>query len=236
MILSRLNDVISGNARRSSDDADASNKNLNNARIDTNEKKLELTNFIGMMFVLIPGKNYYMGKYTVTQREWKSVMDATPWKGKSYVNEGDDYPPTYISWDDCQQFVKKLNSKEGRNIYRLPTEEEWEHACRVGSTTKYCFGDDKRRLGEYAWYDKNALDVGEKYAHRVGQKKPNQWGLYDMHGNVWEWTSTAYGSLRVIRGGGWSWTAEYCGSSFRYWFTPGARDRDLGFRLVRSSD
>ncbi len=193
-------------------------------------------NSIGMRFVPIPGKNYYMGKYTVTQKEWKAVMGSTPWKGKSYIKEGDDYPATYISWNDCQQFVKKLNSKEGRNRYRLPMEEEWEHACRAGSTTKYCFGDDVGRLGDYAWYDKNAWDIGEKYAHRVGQKKPNQWGLHDMHGNVWEWTSTADGSDRVNRGGGWSSIAEYCGSSLRLRLKPDPRDYRLGVRLVRSSD
>ena len=197
------------------------------------------TNFIGMKFAKIPGNNYYIGKYTVTQKEWKAVMGATPWKGESYVKEGDDYPATYISWNDCQQFVKKLNSKEGRNRYRLPTEEEWEHACRAGSTTKYCFGDDVERLGDYAWYDKNAWDVDEKYAHRVGQKKPNQWGLYDMHGNVWEWCQDKWdesGSARVFRGGSWCSTAGSCESSDRYGGKPDNRDGSLGVRLVRSSD
>ena len=196
----------------------------------------EWINSIGMKFVPIPGKNYYMGKYTVTQKEWRAVMGATPWKGKSFVKEGDDYPATYILWSGCQQFVKKLNSKEGRNRYRLPTGEEWEHACRAGSTTKYCFGDDAGRLGDYAWYRDNAKEVGEKYAHRVGQKKLNQWGLYDMHGNVWEWTSTADGSVRVLRGGCCFDSANGCRSAFRYDWHPDYRFNFLGFRLVRSSD
>ena len=194
------------------------------------------TNSIGMKFVKIPGKSYYMDKYTVTQKEWKSVMGATPWKRQSYVKEGDDYPATYVSWNDCREFIKKLNAREGVNKYRLPTEDEWERTCRAGSTTKYCFGDDKRRLSEYAWYDKNAWDVEQKYAHKVGQKKPNQWGLYDMHGNVWEWTSTAEGSARVDRGGGWSSTAGGCESSYRDWCEPDDRGDRLGVRLVRSSD
>ena len=202
------------------------------------KKSVEIrTNYIGMKFVSISGRNYYMGKYTVTQKEWKLVMGTTPWKGKRKVKEGDDYPATYISGDDCQEFVKKLNVKEGKNKYRVPTDDEWEHACRAGSTTKYCFGDDKRRLGEYAWYYKNAWYVGEKYAHRVGQKKPNQWGLYDMHGNVWEWISAAKGLLRVYRGGSWDLAAVYCGSAIRSsWLTLDKRNYNIGIRLVRSSD
>ena len=202
-------------------------------------------NCIGMKFKKIPGKSYSMGKFTVTQKEWKAVMGATPWKGESYVREGDDYPATYISWNDCQQFVKKLNSKEGRNRYRLPTEEEWEHACRAGSTTEYCFGDDAGRLGEYAWYEKNADEDEWEYPHadhegpqRVGQKKPNKWGLYDMHGNVWEWCQDWYDDehkYRVLRGGCWSHGAEVCASAIRFWH-PELRYYFLGFRLVRSSD
>ena len=196
-------------------------------------------NTIGMKFKEISGKNYCMGKYTVTQKEWKTIMGATPWKGESYVKEGDDYPATYISWNDCQEFVKKLNAKEGVNKYRLPNEDEWEHACRAGSTTKYCFGDDKRRLGEYAWYNKNAWDVEQKYAHKVGQKKSNQWGLYDMHGNVWEWCQDWYDNkhkYRVNRGGCWDNPAVNCESSYRRRFEPDNRCNYLGVRLARSSD
>ena len=221
------------------DEALESRKKQIDAHIKKHEKPKKRSNSIGMKFVPIPGKNYYMGKYTVTQKEWKAVMGSTPWKGKSYIKEGDDYPATYISWNDCQQFVKKLNSKEGRNRYRLPMEEEWEHACRAGSTTKYCFGDDVGRLGDYAWYDKNAWDIGEKYAHRVGQKKPNKWGLYDMHGNVWEWCQDWYDDereFRVIRGGCWLDDAGYCESSYRSWSLPDFRSGLLGVRLVRSSD
>ena len=194
-------------------------------------------NSIGMKFKKIPGKSYYIGKYTVTQKEWKAVMGASPWKDNICIREGDDYPATYISWNDCLGFVRKLNSKEGHNKYRFPTEEEWLYACRAGSTTKYCFGDEASRLGEYAWYNKNAWDLEEKYAHRVGQKKPNQWGLYDIHGNVVEWTSTkAKAFYRVHRGGNWFGGAHECGFTWRSWRDPGVRRYGLGVRIVRSSD
>ncbi len=192
-----------------------------------------------MKFVMIPGKGYYMGKYTVTQKEWEAVMDTRPWKGKTFAREGADYPATYISWNDCQELVSRLNSKEGRKIYRLPTEEEWEHGCRAGSRTKYCFGDDAGQLGDYAWYAENAFGVGEKYAHKVGQKKPNQWGLYDMHGNIWEWTSTvadnaADGSRHVSRGGALNTPVHRILSNYR--FKSEGRYGSLGVRLVRSCD
>ena len=188
-----------------------------------------------MEFVRIPGKEWQMGKYVVTQEQWKEVMGAEPWKGEKFVKEGDKYPAICISWDDCQEFVRELNdSSLSRGWkYRLPTEEEWEYACRAGSTTKYYFGDDASKLGEYAWYDENADDIGEKYAHQVGQKKPNKWGLYDMHGNVWEWTETKEGSFRVSRGGCWFDSAGRCVSSNRHGYSPDFRDFNLGVRLVR---
>ena len=197
------------------------------------------TNSIGMKFIRIPNTNYYMGKYTITQKEWKSVMGNAPWKGKSYVGEGDNYPATYISWNDCQEFVKKLNQREGVRKYRLPTEEEWEYACRAGSTTKYCFGDDVGRLGNYAWYKNMDNDRYDDNPKKVGQKKPNQWGLYDMHGNVWEWCQDKWsesGSYRVYRGGSWSDYAGSCESSLRLRYLPDNRHDLLGVRLVRSSD
>ena len=207
-------------------------------------KRSSLHGFLKMKFEVfielaeIPGRSYYMGKYTVTQKEWKAVMGTTPWEGKKHVREGDDYPATYISWNDCQDFVKKLNAKEKVNKYRLPTEAEWEHACRAGSTTDYCFGDDKGRLGEYAWYKDNADKVGEEYAHRVGQKKPNAWGLYDMHGNVWEWCQDKYdssGSNRVVRGGSWSNNAVYCRSAYRGSNYPDGGNGYIGLRLLREA-
>ena len=137
-------------------------------------------------------KPFLLGVHEVTQGQWQAVMGTTPWKGKEFVKEGDDYPATYVSWHDAVEFCRKLSEKEGLE-YRLPTEAEWEYACRAGTTTAYSFGDDASELGEYAWYRENARNVGQKYAHTVGQKKPNPWGLYDMHGNVWEWCSDWYG-------------------------------------------
>jgi formylglycine-generating enzyme required for sulfatase activity len=133
----------------------------------------------------------------------------------------------------------------GRGEFRLPTEAEWEYACRVDSTGKFCFGDDEARLGEYAWYGANS---GGK-THAVGEKKPNAWGLYDMHGNVWEWCADWYGgydaaaatnpdgpktgSNRVFRGGGWGDVARYCGSADRGMSGPSARGSGLGLRVVQ---
>jgi serine/threonine protein kinase len=196
-------------------------------------------NPIRKQFVKIPGRNYSMGRYTVTQNEWKAIMGVTPWKGKSYVKEGGDYPATYISWNDCQEFLKKLNAKEGRNRYRLPTEDEWEHACRAGSTTKYCFGDDVSRLSEYAWYNDMDNDRYGDNPKKGGLKKPNVWGFYDMHGNVWEWCQDWYDDehkYRVNRGGSWGFTADVCVSSYRGRLTPDFRYLRLGVRIVRTSD
>ena len=190
----------------------------------------EFTNSIGMKFVKIPGRNYYIGKHQVTQKEWKAVMGSDPSHFK-----GDDLPVEKVSWDDCQEYIERLNRKEGTYKYRLPTEEEWEHACRAGSTTEYCFGDEIRRLGNYAWYSDNS---GSK-THIVGTKRPNKWGLHDMHGNVWEWCQDWYSNkhkYRVNRGGCWYNSADYCESSNRLRRTPDLRYYYLGVRLARSSD
>ena len=200
----------------------------------------EITNSIGMKFVKIPKRNYYMGKHQVTQKEWKAVMGTDP-----SIFKGDELPVEQVSWDDCQEYVERLNYKEGTYKYRLPTEGEWEHACRAGSTTKYCFGDDVRHLGNYAWYKDNS---GRK-THIVGTKRPNKWGLHDMHGNVCEWCQDWYDDkhkYRVYRGGFWGNYPDDCESAYRTWYppafsrnyrgSPGGRDHGLGVRLVRSSD
>ena len=236
----------------------------------------EITNSIGMKLKLIPAgeflmgspesdedagdsekpqhrvritKPFYLGVTEVTQGQWESVMRTRPWSGEDYVKEGSDYAASYVSWDDAVEFCKKLSSREGVT-YRLPTEAEWEYACRGGTTTVYHFGDDASRLGDYAWFEDNAYDVDEKYAHRVSQKKGNPYGLYDMHGNVYEWCADWYnsdyyedsptddpvgptlGSFRVFRGGGWRYFPRGCRSADRFYDSPGFRLSYLGFRVA----
>ncbi|WP_321416515.1 SUMF1/EgtB/PvdO family nonheme iron enzyme [uncultured Methanomethylovorans sp.] len=223
-----------------------------------------IKNSIEMEFVLIPSgefqmgsnehsaeqpahkvkisKPFYLGKYPVTQKEWKAVMGSNP----SYY-KGDNGPVEQVSWNDVQEFVRKLNSKEGNEKYRLPSEAEWEYACRAGTTTKYCFGDNESKLDEYAWYNVNS----EGKTHPVGQKKPNLWGLCDMHGNVWEWVQDKWhdsykfaptdgsalegsSSLRVFRGGSWYGNVGFCRSANRGLFSPINCNNGLGFRLLRA--
>lgn len=193
-------------------------------------------------------KGYYMQTTEVTQGQWASIMGTDVRQQRDKVDrtwemrgEGDDYPMYYVSWDEAQEFVRKLNAREGTTKYRLPTEAEWEHACRAGSDTPYANGNSLDTMG---WYSENSGSQN----HRVAQKKANAWGLYDMHGNVWEWCSdwkgdypsgsvtdprgASLGSNRVLRGGGWSDVARYCRSALRYGDSPGSRYGYLGFRLV----
>ena len=194
-------------------------------------------------------KGFYLQTTEATQGQWVAVMGTRPWSGKKYVRDDPDNPAVYVSWIDCGKFILRLNQKEGGSKYRLPTEAEWEYACRAGSTSKFNFGDNDGQLGDYAWYKKNTWDVGEKYAHKVGTKGPNVWGLYDMHGNVCEWcqdwiggypsgsvkdpTGPSSGSARVRRGGSSDGPPWGCRSADRRRYTPGHSDKCLGFRLAR---
>lgn len=198
---------------------------------------------------------FWLGKYEVTQGQWVRVMGTVPWKGKPYVKEGANYPAMYVSFGDALEFCHKLSELErgaGRlpagEEYTLPTEAQWEYACRAATTTRYSFGDDASKLANYAWYEENATKVGDDYAHTVGLKKANDWGLHDMHGNVFEWCLDGYkGKLpggrdpfvkhslsRVSRGGGWNVPAGGLRSATR-WPTPSIRDFYLGFRLLLSA-
>ena len=206
-------------------------------------------------------KGFWLGQHEVTQAEWRRVMRTAPWSGADpatyarwYVKEGDDYPASYVSWDDAQKFCEKLSETERRAgrlpadwKFTLPTEAQWEFACRSGSTSCYAFGDNESDLVGSAWFTKNAEEVGEEYAHAVGQKQANHWGFFDMHGNVWEWCRDRYadqlpggddpevsagGSLRVIRGGSWSDTSRHCRSAFRVRDLPSLRYNSVGFRVA----
>jgi formylglycine-generating enzyme required for sulfatase activity len=186
---------------------------------------------------------FYMGRYEVTQKQWRAIMGDNP----SWFTGDDNLPVEQVSWDDVHDFIRKLNEKEGTDKYRLPSEAEWEYACRAGTTTRYSFGDDESKLGDYAWYG----DYTGGKTHPVGQKKPNLWGLYDMHGNVWEWVQDSWhsdyngapadgsawesgdGARRVFRGGGWYDCTGYCRSAGRSQNDPRDRYAYLGFRILK---
>ena len=186
---------------------------------------------------------FYMGKYPVTQKQWEKVMGSNPSKLR-----GEDRPVESVSWTDVQEFIKKLNEKDSTGKYHLPSESEWEYACRSGTRTRYSFGDDESKLDDYAWYSENS---GSE-THPVGQKKPNFWGLYDRHGNVWEWCKDNWhkyydgapsdgsawevggSSYRVFRGGSWNFNARSYRSAYRFGFVPGDRIGLLGFRVLRN--
>jgi formylglycine-generating enzyme required for sulfatase activity len=138
-------------------------------------------------------RGFYMGKHEITQGEWQSVMGLAPWAGKDNVVEHPDHPAVHVLWREFVEFTRLLNELAGDNLYRLPTEAEWEYSTRAGTTTRWSFGDDDSQLGDFAWYSANTWDVGEGYAHRVGTKLPNLWGLHDMHGNVAEYVVDAFG-------------------------------------------
>ena len=208
-------------------------------------------------------KAFYIQTTEVTQGQWKAVMgtDAMKWKKAPLVKEGPDYPVVHVTWNEAVAYCKKLSEAEGKT-YRLPTEAEWEYACRAGTETTWSFGNDEKVLGDYAWYRENAYDIDEKYAQQVGLKKPNAWGLYDMHGNVYEWCHDYFeedyyrrvaknsskqlptndpqgpesGSSRVVRGGSWNDDSHLTRSANRNWYDVDFRYSYFGFRLVRELD
>ena len=189
-------------------------------------------------------KPFHLGAFEVTQEQYEKVTGKNP----SYF-KGPNNPVELVSWKDAVEFCRKLSQlpkeKAAGHVYRLPTEAEWEYACRAGTTAAYSFGDDASQLGQYAWFDENSGTT----THPVGGKKPNPWGLYDMHGNVWEWchdwhgeypsepvtdpTGPTTGSYRVLRGGSRFFNAWYCRSGYRDWSLPPYRNNSLGFRVAR---
>ncbi|HVF28549.1 MAG TPA: formylglycine-generating enzyme family protein [Pyrinomonadaceae bacterium] len=205
-------------------------------------------------------QNFEMGKFEVTQAQWEAVMGGTAGahagRGDKKTAEddaaagsdpshfkGSTLPVENVSWEDVQQFLRALNARDSRHAYRLPTEAEWEYACRAGSR-----GDSAESLNAVAWYRENS----QNQTQPVGEKEPNAWGLYDMRGNVWEWVQDWYspvyyknspavnpqgpesGSYRVYRGGSWHSSATDCGLAFRSFDLPVNRSYSVGFRLVRT--
>ncbi len=195
-------------------------------------------------------KPFHLGKYLVTQEQWEAVTGDNPSRFKAPKN-----PVERVSWDDCQQFLQKLNERfrphpspfpQGEGEFRLPTEAQWEYACRAGSTTSYYFGNDQSALRDYAWYEWNS----DRKTHAVGEKKPNAWGLYDIQGNVWEWCQDWYddgyyaksptddptgpetGSDHVDRGNSWGSPAGLCDLATRQHEEPGFRGDRLGLRVA----
>ena len=177
-------------------------------------------------------EKFAIGRYLVTFAEYDAFCAATGRDKPQDQGWGRDRRPAInVSWEDAKAYCAWL-SEQTDETYTLPSEAEWEYACRAGTETTYYFGDDKKELDEYAWYDKNSA----KQTHPVGEKKPNAWGLFDMHGNVWEWAEDKYderGSYRVYRGASWSCDADNCRSACRGIRSPAYRDPLLGFRLAR---
>ncbi|MDR2342896.1 MAG: formylglycine-generating enzyme family protein [Campylobacteraceae bacterium] len=234
-------------------------------------------NSIGMEFILIPSgsfamgadknietgaanefplhnvtisRNFYLGKFEVTQKQWMKIMGNNPSKFKGDLN-----PVENINLYDAKIFISKLNAYENTTKYRLPTEAEWEYAARASSQSKYAFGNNIDELKIYAWYYEN--DKSSKQllqTHPVGQKQPNKWGLHDMHGNVWEWTEDWYDQKYyaksplkdplnnvfspniTVRGGSWINSAEYLRSAVRHYKAPAAKEDDLGFRVALDTE
>ena len=219
----------------------------------------EITNSIGMKLMLVPKgefamgsargnrnsdgderqhavtitRDYFIGAFEVTQAQYEQVMGRNPsqFQGSRIPGGGANHPVERVSWNDAVEFCRRLSDRPeeraaGR-VYRLPSEAEWEYACRAGSPGEFAFGNDAQQLGDYGWYAAN----GGGQTHAVGQKKPNAWGLYDMHGNAWEWcadwyevysgrpaidpTGPSQGTDRVYRGGSWNYGPGYCRSANR---------------------
>ena len=214
-------------------------------------------------------KSFWLGKTEVTQGQWQQVMGTEPWKEQILVQADKDCPATYVSFFEAVEFCEGLTDLERKagklkanEEYRLPTEAQWEYACRAGTETAFSFGDESK-LNSYVWWGgldpeaalKGEIKAGpgnaarEQYAHKIGLKKPNPWGLYDMHGNVAEWCSDWYGeklsggtdpvgpeggSFRVPRGGNWQSDPDDCRSAYRYDIVPSSRYYGLGLRVARS--
>lgn len=220
---------------------------------------------------VVISKPFYMAKHEVTQSQWEAVSGKHKWLTQLTEGDNEMAGPTkamnVLSWNDCQSLIHKMKERFPHHRVALPTEAQWEYACRAGSTTEFSFGDEASRLGEYAFYQGNMNWPGQPgfrgkaFYHDVGTKQPNAWGLYDMHGGVWEWCADWYdadyyfdspladptgsesGLFRVLRGGSWFRYAKYARSSYRRFFHPESSSggvtawiNDFGCRLVINID
>jgi|GEM_PF-5659761 formylglycine-generating enzyme required for sulfatase activity len=195
-------------------------------------------------------QGFYLGKYEVTQRQWEAVTGERPWEGQEEARDEPDYPAVYISWHDVQLFIAQLNAAVGEDLYRLPTEAEWEYACRAGTQTAWSFGDDRGNLDHHVWFSENAQLLDRSHGQVPGAKAISPWGLYDMHGNVWEWVQDwlgdypgetqsdplgpANGTARVFRGGSFKDPSEFSRSAQRCWNAPDLSFSNIGVRLLRT--
>jgi formylglycine-generating enzyme required for sulfatase activity len=190
---------------------------------------------------------FYLQTTPITQRQWQRIMGSNPSNFKACT---EDCPVVNVSWEDTKEYIEKLHQIEKTEKYRLPSESEWEYACRAGSMTEFYFDDYPERLKEFAWYSVNS----KKKIHPVGEKEPNAWGLFDMHGNVWEWLEDDWHDnyegapeddasawidnprrqVRVMRGGSYEDDSSNCRSASRKYSLPYERSRSVGFRLAKS--
>ncbi len=196
-------------------------------------------------------RGFWLGIVPLTQEEWKAIAaDVSGLNAEPSCFRGNRLPVEQVSWDDCQEWLQELNKLEGGRLphgfqYRLPTEAEWEFACRAGTSSRFHFGEGDDQLGDFAWYSGNSGNQ----IHAVGEKKPNGWGFYDMHGDVWEWCEDRYGgplsggsvtdpkgpvfgTTRVLRGGSWGVAPSCCRSAYRVWNRSDYRDYTMGFRIA----
>ena len=195
-------------------------------------------------------QGFYLGKCEVTQRQWEAVMGERPWAGfGEEVIASPDHPAVFISWQDVQVFLERINAAAGTAVYRLPTEAEWEYAARAGTQTSWSFGVEKNVLEDHVWYVGNTHETESNYARAIGLKKANPWGFHDMHGNVWEWVQDwlgdypdaaewdprgpSVGTARVFRGGSFKDSIEFTRSAQRCWNPPDKGFSNIGVRLVR---
>lgn len=217
------------------------------SNINDNEKPIHEVNI---------KNDFYMGKYEVTFAEYDKFCEDT--NRKKPADEGfriASKPVINISWNDANEYAKWLSQKTGQN-YKLPSESQWEYATKAGTNTKYSFGDDENQLAQYDWYEKNSYDKGENHpdygTHNVGSKKPNPWGLYDVHGNVWEWVDDWYvdnykntprnedsnikgeKKNKVIRGGSWDRFTFNSRAAYRDAASPFGSGNNIGFRLSKT--